>query len=72
MIDGKEIDVNQIKYDENGYAYYLIMLEHETHIYAKAEDEAGNVTEFDQIITPLEEAQVKEEIKLPNSRILFK
>ena len=63
MIDGKEIDVNQIKYDENGYAYYLIMLEHETHIYAKAEDEAGNVTEFDQIITPLEEAQVKEEIK---------
>ena len=63
VIDGKAIDIDHIQYDENGYAYFLLQLEHVTHIYAMAEDEAGNITEFDQVITPLEEEQVKEEIK---------
>lgn len=63
MIDGKEVDVNQLQHDENGYTYYLLQLDHETHIFALAEDEAGNITEFDQLITPLEEEQVKEEMK---------
>lgn len=61
--DGQKIDLDEIKYDENGYAYYSFTLDHTTHIYALAQDEAGNITEFNQIITPVEEEKVKEEIK---------
>lgn len=64
IINGKQINLDEIRRDEHGYPYYLLEVTEPLHIYVEAVDEAGNVQIIEKDIQPVEKKVVEKEIKV--------
>lgn len=63
MINGIEINMEEIRRNEQGYSYYLIEVTEPLDLYVEAVDEAGNMQVIEKRILPVEKEAVEKEIK---------
>lgn len=63
LINGREISMDEIKRDSQGFAYYLIDVTEPLLIYVEAIDEAGNLQVLEKKIHPVKKEEVEDEIK---------